>query len=31
VVMKKGRVAAVLGKEEISEENILTYSIGGTL
>ena len=31
VVMKKGKIAKVLDKEEISEENILTYSIGGTL
>ncbi len=31
VVMKKGKIAKVLEKEEINEENILTYSIGGIL
>lgn len=31
IVMRKGRVTAVLDRENISEETILTYSIGGTL
>lgn len=31
VVMRKGTVTKVLEKDEISEENILTYSIGGTI
>lgn len=30
-VMRKGNIVAELGREEISEENILTYSIGGVL
>jgi len=31
VVMRKGEITKVLSKGEISEENILTYSIGGTI
>ncbi len=31
VVMTKGKITKVLEKEQISEENILTYSIGGTI
>ena len=31
VVMRKGKITKVLEKEQISEENILTYSIGGTI
>lgn len=31
IVMRKGKVAAELDRENISEETILTYSIGGTL
>jgi ribose transport system ATP-binding protein len=31
VVMRKGEITKVLEKDEISEENILTYSIGGTI
>ena len=31
VVMRKGEITRVLEKDEISEENILTHSIGGTL
>lgn len=31
VVMRKGEITKVLEKEQISEENILTYSIGGTI
>jgi len=30
-VMRKGKIAAELDRENISEETILTYSIGGTL
>jgi ribose transport system ATP-binding protein len=29
MVMKDGRVVGELSKEEVSEENILEYSIGG--
>jgi len=31
IVMRKGRIAAELGQTDISEEAILTHSIGGTL
>jgi ABC-type sugar transport system ATPase subunit len=31
IVMRKGKITAVLDRENISEESILTYSIGGTL
>jgi ribose transport system ATP-binding protein len=31
VVMRKGKIARILQKDEINEENILTNSIGGTL
>ena len=31
VVMRKGKITKVLDKDQINEENILTYSIGGTI
>ena len=31
IVMKKGRIVCELGRDEISEESILTNSIGGTI
>jgi ribose transport system ATP-binding protein len=30
-VMRQGRIVGEIGKEQLSEESILTYSIGGTL
>jgi ribose transport system ATP-binding protein len=31
MVMRKGRVVAELAREEVSEENVLTHSIGGAV
>jgi ABC-type sugar transport system ATPase subunit len=30
-VMRQGRIVGEIGRDQLSEERILTYSIGGTL